>query len=288
MTTEEILKVGIEDFMAWGAGLDAAALEREEKALELAFDSLLPVAAAAIAFKQAGEELWVPAKVWDKRWSAFEKSLALAEKTSRWKEVVSIVEELKARSPVLKMYRDYTVKVCGGKDAHLLGMVAWYQANIQKQAWHVWGRVGRVLDRFTMRLALLEGVRTGKGENSKLLEYMAAMLDAMEKEVGEDKKGIDFLVSNEKRKIKKRSATARANPRRGYDDQMEGHWPKFLSGLDRKLEEDKAKPPAQRRGQQRVIEEAIKRHNDASENQITVGCEAVKKRWQRWKKRKSP
>jgi hypothetical protein len=163
---KELFEVGMEEFASRCAGLDAAALEREEKALELALDSFLPVAAAATAFKQAGEELWVPVDVWDKRWSALEKNLALAEKTSRWKEAFSIVGELKARSPVLKMYRDFTVKVCGGKDARLLGMVAWYQANIQKQAWHVWGLVGKAVDGIIMRIALLEGGRIAKGAQS--------------------------------------------------------------------------------------------------------------------------
>lgn len=188
----ELLDVGMEEFAARCAGLDSAALEGEAKAMEEAFNSFLPVAEAAIAFKHAGEELWVPVEVWEERWGVLEKSLALAEKASRWKEAVSIVAELKARSPVLKMYRDYTVKVCGGKDARPLGMVAWYQANIQKQAWHVWELVGKTVDGIIMRVALLEGARMAKGAQSNpTMKELCEEIKAMRMDIGREKELVE-------------------------------------------------------------------------------------------------
>ena len=98
--------------------------------------------------------------------------------------------------------------------------------------------------------------------------------------------GVDFLRDSEERKIRRRSKTAKATPRRGVDDQMtDAQWNKFLPGLAKKLEADKRKAPEQREGQQTIIENAIKAHNDASESKITIGWQGVKKRLQRWKKR---
>lgn len=100
------------------------------------------------------------------------------------------------------------------------------------------------------------------------------------------KSKVDFLYSNEKKKIQRRSRTAKANPRRGFDDQMtDSQWDKFLRGLAKKIEADKARPLKQRKGQQTIIEEAVRVHNDASESQITIGWQGVKKRLQRWPKR---
>ena len=114
------------------------------------------------------------------------------------------------------------------------------------------------------------------------LEEAAHAMERTENNLDGIKGGVDFLRDNEKRKIKKRSKTAKANPRRGVDDQMtDAQWNKFLRGLDEKLKADKQKPPRQRQGQQGIIEKAIADHNDASESKITIGWQGVKKRLQR-------